>query len=116
MPTLRAGSVITVLHQIVTGQDEYGNDVFSTVSEVVQGCAISPGPTSEDFGATLEVFSTATLHVPAGTNIGFPDQVAFGGAIYQVDGTPIGWVSPFTGTGSMIEVKVRLVSGGAPAQ
>jgi len=116
MPVLRAGTVVTFINKVVTGVDEYGNDVYGSVNVQVPGCAVSPGNSSEDIQGTSQVISDIIVHAPAGTLVLLPfDQMIVNGVTYNVVGDPRSWVSPFTGTASMEEIQGRLVTTGGAA-
>jgi hypothetical protein len=109
---LRAGQSVQVIERTVTGQDDYGNDVYSDVTRVIRNCAILPGNTSEDIQGTSSVISDVILHVPLTTDVGSFDRVILpDGNTYQITGLPRSWQSPFTGSMSMIEVPLKFVSG-----
>jgi hypothetical protein len=112
MPIFRSGQQVTVITRTVTGQDDYGNDVYSEKSRVVSGCVLSPGNTSEDIQGTASVLSDVILHAPLGTAIGPYDAVLLSdGQRYRAAGQPKNWVSPFTGSSSLIEVPLARITG-----
>lgn len=83
----------------------------------VEGCAAWRGSSSKAFGGSKAtagqetVTFTATLVVPPGTAITATDRVTLDGIVYEVDGEPVTWQSPLTGTQSGIEVTLRKVIG-----
>lgn len=111
-PTFGSGQPVTFVTRTVTGQDEYGDDVYTEVQHVVNGCGISPGNSSEDIQGTASVLSDVILHVPNSNAIGLFDAVILpDGRKYRLTGTPNTWQSPFTGTRSFMEIPLQVVTG-----
>lgn len=116
MPSLRTGKTVTLVHRQVTGRDSYGNDIYGTTEKTVEGCAVSPGNSSEDWQGTEQITADITVHMPPGTVVDMPlDQVIVDGTEYNVVGDPRSWSSPFTGTQSFLEVQGRLITTGGAA-
>lgn len=112
-PALLHGQAVTFTNKAISGTDEYGNDVYGANSVTVSGCAISPGNSSEDFQGTEQITYDVTVHAPAATLVNLPfDQMVISGITYNVIGNPNGWISPFTGTGSFLEIHGRIVTTG----
>lgn len=114
---LQRGATVTFGHRIVTGVDAYGNDMYGITEVDVSGCAISPGNSSEDWQGTEQIEARVTVHAPAATLVNLPfDYMVIEGRKYNIVGTPNGWVSPFTGTGSYLEIQGKqITTGGAAA-
>ena len=113
MPDLRQGQTVIVVRRVVTGADSYGNDVLSETRTPVGGCAISPAFSSEEVNGTEQVVVNTAIHMPSGTDVTDIDAlIGPDGMEYEVIGIPDTWQSPFTGTQSMVEVKVKKVTGG----
>ena len=114
MPTLRAGQTVTIVRRVLQPEpDSHGNDVYVDQLISVLGCAISPGFSSETDSGGIQVKANVTIHMPTGTVV-YPTDALRGpdGREYEVIGFPDTWQSPFTGTLSMVEVKVQEVTGG----
>jgi hypothetical protein len=116
---LLKGQTVTVIDRVLVVDDngnpvpdEYGNDQYSTVTFDVDGCAISPGFSSEDFSGTESVTENVNVHMPNGTNISSLAAVIIAGLQFEVVGEPNTWESPFTGTLGPVEVKCKRVSSG----
>jgi hypothetical protein len=113
MPDLRQGQTVILVRRFIAGHDDYGNDVLGEIRIPVGGCAISPAFSSEEVNGTEQVVVNTAIHMPAGTVVTAIDAlIGPDGTEYEVIGTPGSWQSPFTGTLSMVEVKVREVTGG----
>jgi hypothetical protein len=116
MPNLRAGQTVTFVNKVVTGIDDYGNDVYDSATVDVPGCAVSPGVSTQSWQGTEQISADVTVHAPPDTNVDLPrDQMIIDGVVYNVVGNPRGWKSPFTGTGSMLEILGREVTTGGAA-
>lgn len=112
MPVFRAGQTVTFVSRKVTGQDDYGNDVYTEVSQFVSGCAIAPSTSSEDVQGTASVLTDVILYAPTNTDIGLFDAVILpDGKRYRLTGTPNTWQSPFTGSVSYVQINLQAVTG-----
>jgi hypothetical protein len=115
MVTVNVGQSVQWLQRVVTGQDDYGDDIYTMTTVTLDGCVISPGNTSEDINGTASVTSDVILHVPVRFGITGPGpfdrMILPDGNTYLIAGIPKAWQSPFTGTKSMIEIPLQLVTG-----
>lgn len=75
--------------------DRYGDrSVIATFQ--VGGCIFAPRSTSEDNDRSTTVETKAELYAPAYAGIEASDEVEFeDGTVYQVDGRPERWESPW---------------------
>lgn len=108
-----SGETVTIVRRgAVTGQDTYGNDVYAAAGETdVPGCAVAVSSSSEDVTARDQVSSSATVWPPHGTDIRPTDQMRVRGVLYDVQGTPGDWRSPFTGIAAPLQVELSRVVG-----
>lgn len=80
------------------------------------GCSVSPrdGNTvgsNEITQARNTVITGLTLYAPAGTDLRATDRVRVRGVLYDVDGQP-GWFgSPFTGSAGPVVAVLEVVTG-----
>ncbi|WP_353809080.1 hypothetical protein [Agromyces sp. SYSU T00194] len=104
------GETVTIIRQndSPSGEDSQGNPVFGTTEVPVTGCAFAPAA-SDESGTTYggRVISGGTVYAPSGTVFRPSDMLRIRGEIWQVDGEPGQWTSPFTGTGWGVEVAVK---------
>jgi hypothetical protein len=115
-PSLPHGKVVTFVQRTVTSTDSYGNDVYGETTVDVPGCAINPGSSSESFQGTLQITSDVVAYVPSATVVDMPmDIMVIDDVRYNVIGSPRTWGSPWTGTGSFLEVAGKLVTTGGDA-
>jgi hypothetical protein len=108
--TVPYGLAITLVARSVTGQDAYGNDVYTEVTSAVTG-AFNPGMSSELVQGQELVTMQPTVYLPAGTDLTPYDAVDVAGQRYEVDGTPNEWQSPLTGWQPGVVVKLKAVTG-----
>lgn len=108
---MRLGSqAVTLRRRAVTGQDEYGNDVYGTVLVTVAGCSVQPRTSTEDTTGRVQVISGVMLFAPADPLITAADVVEFDGRRFEVDGDPGVWQSR-NGSVTYQQVALRRVTG-----
>jgi len=111
------GDTVTILRPGPPTQDEYGNDVPGEATEIpVAGCGLAPrdgNSTSgnENVQGRDQVVVGLSLFAPAGTDLRATDQVRVAGVLYQVDGQPGAFRSPFTGSAGPVVAALELVTG-----
>ena len=77
----------------------------------IRGCSLQGATTAEaSDDISFKVTTEAVLYAPAGTDVRPGDGLTVRGVAYEVEGQPIGEISAFTGTQSMIPVRLRRVS------
>lgn len=117
MRELPFGDTVTILRPGVSTRDVYQNDVPGTPTEIsVTGCAVAPrdgtgAGTNEIVDARDTVITGLTLWAPYGTDIRATDRVRVGSDIYEVEGHPGTFRSPFTGSTGPVVVALELVTG-----
>lgn len=106
------GETITIIRPGTPTEDEYGNQVPGTPTETdVPGCAVAPRSSSEDLQARDQVIVGLTVWMPSETDVQATDQMRVRGVLYQVDGEPGGYASPFTGSGGPVQVALTRIEG-----
>ena len=117
MRELAFGDVVTIVRPGAPTRDSYGNDVPGTPTEFpVHGCAVAPrdgtgAGANEIIDARDTVIVGLTLYAPYGTDIRATDQIRVNGELYEVDGQPGSFRSPFTGSTGPVVVALELVTG-----
>lgn len=111
MPNFPYGITVTVVVRTVTGQDEYGNDVYENTTYDVPSCSVQPGGTNETTQFTEQLSSEIVVYLPYGTDVEFLDALIVDGITYEVQGKPNVWASPFSGNTAPVEVRATKVSG-----
>ncbi|GAA2108182.1 hypothetical protein [Streptomyces synnematoformans] len=117
MRALPHGETVTVVRPGPPTQDEYGNDLPGVPTETeVAGCGIAPrdgngAGGNEITDARDTVIIGLTLYAPAGTDLRATDQVRVGGILYDIDGEPGWFTSPFTGSFGPVVAALERVSG-----
>jgi hypothetical protein len=112
------GETITILRPGTPTRDAYGNDVPGAPTEtVVPGCGLSPTSVgggnqgAEILQARDTVITGLTLYAPTGTDLRATDRVLVDGALYDVDGPPGSFASPFTGSTGPVVAVLQQVEG-----
>jgi hypothetical protein len=111
------GETVTILRPGPSTEDTYGNDVPGPPTEIpVTGCAVAPrdgtgSAANELTDARDTVITGLTLYAPYGTDIRATDRVRVGSDVYEVEGLPGSFRSPFTGSTGPVVVALELVTG-----
>lgn len=106
------GEYVTYMAASVTGVDARGNDVTTFTSSTVGPCAFVPGSEAEATEGSEQTTTGALLYMPAGTPVSPLDRIQrFNGEVYEITGESNAWASPFTGTASPVQVRLRRVVG-----
>lgn len=116
MHDLPHGDTVTIVRPGPPTQDEYGNDKPGFPVEIpVPGCAIAPrggaGSSTELTDARDTVITGLTLYAPFGTDILATDRIRVDGQLYEVEGLPGSFRSPFTGSAGPVVAALELVTG-----
>ncbi|MFD1277461.1 hypothetical protein [Streptomyces kaempferi] len=117
MRELPSGDDVTIVRPGPPSEDVYGNDVPGAPTEIpVHGCALAPrdgtgAGANELLQARDTVIVGLTLYAPYGTDIRATDQVRVAGELYEVDGQPGAFRSPFTSSTGPVVVALELVTG-----
>jgi hypothetical protein len=114
-PTLPYGQTVTLLHRTVTGQDQFGNDVYESTSETVNNVSIQPGSHTERTGSFADQATTSLqMFLPWGTSIAYLDAIVWNGDTYEISGEPAAHQSPFSGHPGPLRVTATIVKGASP--
>lgn len=117
MRELPAGETVTIVRPGAPTEDIYGNDVPGAPTEIpVPGCSVSPrdgtgSASNEQLDARDTVITGLTVYAPYGTDIRATDRIRVGSDLYDVDGQPGSFRSPFTGSTGPVAVTLKLVTG-----
>src|SRR5215472_1544933 len=113
-PILPYGRTVTVLHRYVSGQDQWGNDVYSYTSENVGPCSIQQASSRENINFADQAITGVVVYVPWGTQISYLDAIVVDGTTYEVNAEPDHWTSPFSRRSAPIRVQGLVVKGASP--
>lgn len=117
MRVLPEGDTVTILRPGPSTEDAYGNDTPSTPTEIpIHGCALEPqdgtgAGANEIVDARDTVLAGLKLYAPYGTDIRPTDRVRVNGVVYDVNGQPGGFRSPFTGSTGPVVAALIVVTG-----
>jgi uncharacterized Zn-binding protein involved in type VI secretion len=94
-------------------EDAHGNPIVTFADAVtVEGCGFAPGGSQELYGPGRNpVTSVPQLYCPPGTVVTSRSRVTVRGKLYQVDGDPAEWRSPFTGWEPGVVVTLERTDG-----
>lgn len=106
------GETVTVVRSGEPTEDDYGNSVPGPSTEFdVLGCAVAPRSSSEDLQARDQVIVGLNVWLPSGVVVYATDQMRVRGALYEIDGEPGTFSTPFTGSTGPVQVSLTRVSG-----
>jgi hypothetical protein len=111
MPTFQFGETVTVFRRVVSGRDQYGNDVYTDVSTTYPRIPVWQGGSTEDTQGQDMVTTSKTMLLPVGAGAAPIDHIMINGDDYEVIGEPEAPVSPWSGTAPGIVVQMRRVTG-----
>jgi hypothetical protein len=117
MRALPQGETITIVRPGPPTQDAYRNDVPGIPAETdVPGCGIAPRDGNGSGGNEIvqardTVIAGLVLYAPSGTDLRATDRVRVAGVLYEVDGPPGAFRSPFTGSTGPVVAALQLVTG-----
>lgn len=109
------GETVTRIRVTPGGRDPYGDPIGDVEEHVdITGCAVAPRQAGEQIGAgRIAVTSGLTVYVPPGADVLPSDRIEVRGVVYEVEGEPAEWRSPFTGWEPGREVQLIRVEEGA---
>jgi hypothetical protein len=113
-PSFAYAETMTLVKRSVSGQDDYGNDIYDETPITVDQCVFQPAGSSEGLIFADQVSTSDTIFMPYGTDVSALDAIDFDGERYEVTGDVSSWESPFSGRTSPIRVAVTRVTGGSP--
>lgn len=104
------GETITLNRRTVSGQDDYGNDIYTTEAVILPNIPVWPSVSTESVQGQDMVSSDLTAVLPAGTDVAAVDSVQVYGNAYEIVGEAGRYRSPLAGT-ELIEIRLRKVTG-----
>jgi hypothetical protein len=103
---------MTLIRRTPSGTlDEYNNDVLAETRVTVYNCVFVPAGSFENTVLQDQVSTTDTIFMPAGTVVTALDAIEYDGDVYEINGEPSAWTSPFSGRVSPIRINVSRISG-----
>lgn len=101
---------VTVIDRVLTGQDDYGQDVYEDVEREVPGCNMQPVSSTETVDGRDQVVTRWRLAGPPGMGLTALSRVRYQGVLYEVDGEP-GVRHSFAALLDHTEAFLKVVSG-----
>lgn len=108
-------SEVTRLRKVAAGRDRYGNDIFTTAEEPLDGAVVWPLEATERTDERQQVFLGMKMVLPTGYTVSETDQFRIGNdpALWEVNSAR-NWQwhpNPFTGDTAGFEVVLQRVTG-----
>lgn len=89
-----ANTTITVKTKTKTGENEYGNAVYSFTTDTFDAL-VGYGSTGLDYGVDRNIMTTqATIYLPPSKQIAAGAEIYIAGELYRQDGEGIIWTVP----------------------
>lgn len=112
MPGFPHGETVTIVRPGPPTEDEYGNSVPGSPTEIdVPGAAVAPRTSTEDVQGRDQVIEGLNVWLPAGTQLRATDRMRVRGILYDIDGEAGTWSSPFTGFAGPVQASLTRVAG-----
>ena len=120
---LGSGVDIVVISRAVTGRDDYGNDVYSTVETTYSGCGFWPGTAGRNVAGSREygdidsrhsVITRGQVLLPDGAVVNPEDFLRLPSVSdrkWKPTGETQQWKSQLTGASSGVELSIEWVAG-----
>lgn len=107
------GETVTRIRSVE--RDQFGDPIGAAEPDLdIPGCGVAPRQAGEQIGqGRIAVTSGLTLYVPPGADVLPSDRFEVRGAVWEVEGEPAVWRSPFTGWEPGREVQLTRVEEGA---
>jgi len=72
-----------------TGEDEYGEPIFSPPRDVDSPCWVEPAGTAEDMALANQLTFSYVAYLPLSTQVSAVDALTWDGIRFEVDGEPL---------------------------
>ncbi len=105
------GETVTILRRNTSTRDAHGNEQWTWSETDVDGCIVWPTGSTEQTEARYTTSDRITVSCPYGTDVTNVSRMRVRGLLYDVDGTPNSWSSPFTTWRPGVEVQGTRVTG-----
>ena len=108
------GETVTILTRTETGTDRYGKPVYDwpEPGAQVHGCAVAPRSSIEPAEiARTPVYEGLAVYMPPGVSVTPYDRLVIRGTVYEVDGDPGDWRSPYGAVARGIVVNAKRWEG-----
>jgi hypothetical protein len=109
------GETVVRIRLTPGGRDPFGDPIGDVETRTdITGCGIAPRQAGEQIGqGRIAATSGVTVYVPPGADVLPSDRIEVRGAVYEVEGEPGDWRSPFTGWEPGMEIHLTRVEEGA---
>lgn len=93
-----------------SGEDEYGEPIYSPPEDVESACWVEPAGTSEDMALANQLTFSYVAYLPLTTQISAVDALTWDGVRFEVDGQPLKQAAGFIVEGFW-RVNLKRVTG-----
>ncbi len=105
------GEVVTVLRRTAGPRDSHGNKTWTWTESGVSGCIVWPTGSTEQIQGQDQTSEQLTVLFPPGTDLTAYERARVRGLVYEINGIPSVWDSPFTATRAGVEARLTRVTG-----
>ena len=105
------GETVVFRRRTAGGRDSHGNETWTWAETPVPGCVVWPTGSTEETQGQDQTSERLTVLAPPGTDVSAYEQAEVRGLLYEVQGVPSQWNSPFTTTRAGVEVRLERIQG-----
>lgn len=105
------GETVTLLKRTASGRDSHGNQTYTWAETDIPGCVVWPTGSTEQVQGQDQTSERLSVLFPYGTDVPATARARARGLLYEVQGVPSSWSSPFTATKAGVEVQLTRVAG-----
>lgn len=105
------GEVVTVLRRTAGPRDSHGNKTWSWAETGIPGCVVWPTGSTEKIQGQDQTSEQLTVLFPPDTNLTAYERAKVRNLVYEINGIPSVWNSPFTPTRAGVEARLTRITG-----
>lgn len=105
------GETVVFLYRTAGPRDAHGNKTWTWTEAAVSGCIVWPTGSTEQIQGQDQTSEQLTVLAPYGTDVTAYERARARGLLYEVNGVPSPWSSPFTQTRAGVEMRLTRITG-----
>lgn len=105
------GETVVFLYRTAGPRDAHGNKTWTWTEAAVPGCIVWPTGSTEQIQGQDQTSEQLTVLAPYGTDVTAYERARARGLLYEVNGVPSPWSSPFTQTRAGVEIRLTRITG-----
>lgn len=105
------GETVVFLYRAAGPRDAHGNKTWTWTEAAVPGCIVWPTGSTEQIQGQDQTSEQLTVLAPYGTDVTAYERARARGLLYEVNGVPSPWSSPFTQTRAGVEMRLTRITG-----